>query len=101
MLPRESRFSFRNKLPKNVFHSQSFTVRYQENNKGLAVAVVVSKKVDKRAVIRNKIKRRLIGIIQKEIKTDTPVSLVFYVKKQALNESSNLGEEIKKIHGII
>lgn len=101
MFSKKNRYSFKGKLPGNVFHSQSFTVRYQENNKGLAVAVVVSKKVDKRAVIRNKIKRRLIDIVAKEIKTDTPASLVFYVKKQALNESSNLGEEIKKIHGII
>jgi len=93
MFAKKNRFSFRESLPKNVFHSHSFTVRFGKNEEGLRVGVVVSKKVDKRAVVRNKIKRRLIEIVQEKLKTNEPFSLVFYIKKQELS-SENLENEI-------
>ena len=91
----KNRFSFRDSLPKNVFHSPSFTVRYGKNDKGLRVAVVVSKRVDKRATVRNKIKRRILDSIRKNIKAEEPFDLIFYVKKNILN-SKDLEKEVNQ-----
>jgi ribonuclease P protein component len=93
MLPKKNRFSFKNDLPKNVFHSQSFTIRYDHGRDSLKVAVVVSKKVDKRATVRNKIKRGLIDIVQKTLAKNETLNLIFYVKKGALT-SSDLNQEV-------
>ena len=94
MFAKKNRFSFKNKLPKQILHSQSFTVRYEKNEEGLKVAVVVSKKVDKRAVIRNKIKRIILEAVRKTLGTDTGLTLVFYAKKPAAS-SENLEKEVK------
>jgi ribonuclease P protein component len=52
---------------------------------GPRCAAVVSKKVSKRAVDRNAIKRRVREIIRMLITKDTPsLSLVFYAKKESL-----------------
>lgn len=96
MLPRKNRFSFKGSLPKKVFRSQSFSVRYEKNGAGLRVAVVVSKKVDKRATVRNKIKRKILDIVRKQIEIKTPFDLVFYLKKQAI-ESLNLTKEVQDV----
>jgi ribonuclease P protein component len=95
MFAKKNRFSFKNRLPRQSSNFPSFSVRYDKNDEGLKVAVVVSKKVDKRAVVRNRIKRVILEAIRKEIETSTPMSLIFYAKKQAA-ESSNLAEEVKK-----
>ncbi len=64
------------------------------------VAVVVSKKVDKKAVIRNRIRRRVYEIIRNAW-TDTKqgYDLVFtvYDKSVATIEHSELEAEIKKL----
>lgn len=94
MLAKKNRFSFRDSLPKNVFHSPSFTVRYGKNDQGLRVAAVVSKRVDKRATVRNKIKRKILNSIQKRLDTKEPLDLIFYVKKNMLN-SKDLEKEVE------
>lgn len=97
MLAKRYRFSFKNKLPKHVLNSPSFNVRYEKNDLGrLAAAVVVSKKVDKRATIRNKIKRKIVEEVSQKLDLNRPVSLVFYVKKQAAS-SETLESEIDTI----
>ena len=95
MFSKKYRFSFRNQLPKHVLNSPSFTVRYGKNNEGLRVAVVVSKKIDKRATVRNKIKRRILDSIRKNIKAEEPFDLIFYVKKNILN-SKDLEKEVNQ-----
>jgi len=95
MLPKKNRYSFRGPLPKKVLNFQSFTVRFEKNDEGLKVAVVVSKRVDKRATVRNKIKRRLLDSIRGNIKLEEPLNLIFYVKKNILN-SENLEIEIQQ-----
>ncbi len=96
MFAKKQRFSFKTKLPSNLFSSQSFSVRYGENAESLKVAVVVSKKVDRSAVARNKIKRRILEAVRKSFDMNTPVSLVFYAKGKAL-ESSTIDAELKEL----
>lgn len=95
MLAKKNRFSFRDSLPKNVFHSPSFTVRYGKNVGKLRVAVVVSKRIDKRATVRNKLKRKVLDSIQKRLDTKEPLDLIFYVKKNVL-AAKNLDTEIEQ-----
>ena len=50
------------------FKNNLFILKIKENNLGLnRVGFVVSQKISKRAVIRNKVRRRLSEIIKKEI----------------------------------
>ncbi len=94
MLPKKNRFSFKNRLPRQILNFPSFSVRYEKNDEGLKVGVVVSRKVDKRAVVRNRIKRVILETVRKNLETDKNLNLVFYVKKQAA-ENSNLEKEVK------
>ncbi len=94
MLPRPNRFSFRSKLPKNTLNSQSFSIRYDKNEGGLKVGVVVSKKVDKRAVVRNRIKRVILETVRLNVKKEEGLTLVFYAKSEAAG-NEKLAEEVK------
>jgi ribonuclease P protein component len=94
-LPKKNRFSFKNKLPKNTLNSQSFSVRYQRNDEGLKIAVVVSKRVDKRATTRNKLKREVLKILKDKIGTDINQSLIFYLKS-SITGSTNLERELEE-----
>lgn len=96
MFSKKQRFTFGRQLPKNIFQSKSFTLRYGENEVGLKVGVVVSKKVDKRAVARNKIKRLITEAVRVNIKIERPLNLVFYAKKEAV-DNSNIGSEVEKV----
>ncbi len=96
MLPKSNRFTFKSKLPKNTLNSQSFSVRYEENEKELKVAVVVSKKVDKRAVARNRIRRVIVETVAKHLKPESNLTLVFYAKSAAV-ENKNLSQEVAEI----
>lgn len=93
MLPKEQRFSFKNSLPRKTFNSQSFSVRYGQNSKGPKVAVVVSKRIDKRASVRNKIKRQILELVRVNIKTEDQLDIIFYAKKSIV-ENNNLEKEI-------
>lgn len=70
-------------------------VRYGKNDEGLRVGVVVSKRIDKRATVRNKIKRKILDSIQKRLNTKEPLGLIFYVKKNILN-SEDLENEVNQ-----
>ena len=96
MLPRKYRFSFKDRLPKKILNSESFSVRYSKNEDRLRVAVVVSKRVDKRATVRNRIKRKVLDIIGKKINKNEGLTLVFYMKNRAV-ESLNLEKEIETV----
>ena len=94
MFSKKQRFSFKTKLPKNTLSFPSFSVRYEKNGEGLKVAVVVSKKVDRRAVVRNKVKRKILEQVRKSINISEQVTLVFYAKQASV--SSNLEQEIEE-----
>lgn len=90
MLKRKFRLNAKLRLKNSVScASPFFTLRIAEN--GLLYnryGFIVSKKIDKRAVIRNKIKRQLGSIIeniQEEIKKGNDV--LFIIKKNFLNET--------------
>ncbi len=97
MLSKRFRYSFKEDLPKKIINSRSFSVRYEKNDLDrLQAAVVVSKRVDKRATVRNKVKRKILEIVRGKTNLNTPLSLIFYIKKQAL-ESDNLEKEVESV----
>lgn len=63
-------------------HGRYLSLRYATKSSGdYRAAVVVSKKVDKRAVVRNRIRRRLFEIIRVECGlSGKPIDVVVYVK---------------------
>jgi ribonuclease P protein component len=60
------------------------------------VAVVVSKKVHKSAVVRNRIRRRIYEIIRQNVAPDQPVDLVFiiYSEEAATMPADRLKKQI-------
>ncbi len=95
MFDKSHRFSFKKGAPKRVFQSSLFSFRFQENAEGLRSSVVVSKKIDKRAVVRNRIKRQLNEMLKKNIDATVPFDLVIYVRKEiATADSSRIQEEL-------
>lgn len=95
MLPKANRFQFKSNLPKQTLNSDSFSLRYDKNEKELKVAVVVSKKVDKRAVARNRIKRIIMNAVAKSITAGSNLTLIFYVKSSYKEES--LANEVAEV----
>lgn len=89
MFSKKNRFSFKDRLPKQILNFPSFTIRYEKTDgEALKVAVVVSKKVDKRAVVRNRIKRIILETVRKKMELSNPLNVIFYVKAGALNSES-------------
>jgi|SRR5687768_14466787 len=69
-----------------AFQGRGLTVKAVRNGlEGTRVGFVVSTKVSKRAVLRNKIKRRMREIVRKrEVKLLAGVDIVFLAKVEAL-----------------
>jgi ribonuclease P protein component len=87
MIPKTSRISredFEKVMKKGGFlNSSFFTFRFLENPlKSTHFSVVVSKKIAKTAVSRNKIRRRVYSIIKKHTKElKKPYFITFFAKK--------------------
>ena len=85
-----------------LFSSPLFTIKVREN--GLTFnrfAIIVSKKVDKRAVVRNRI-RRLISSSLEELynKLKQGRDAIFIVRRDAINKSrEDFFKEIKYVLG--
>lgn len=85
MLGKKNRYSFKKGVPRIVFASPFFVVRYQKSEEEkLFLGVVVGKKVDKRAVVRNRVKRQLVERIKNILSKDTPYEIVIYARKAIL-----------------
>lgn len=105
MLRKKNRISSRlfpkKERPLKNIPSESFSLSIYsaKDNKEIKVSVIVSKKVAKTAVARNKIRRRFYSILKKEISyIKKNILLVIYVKKIAFEKKySNLESEIKSI----
>ncbi|HVT00779.1 MAG TPA: ribonuclease P protein component [Patescibacteria group bacterium] len=95
MFPKKSRYSFKEGLPRKVISFPSFSLRFEKNDIGARIAVVVSKKVDKSAVARNSIKRKFLDLLKENGAQDLSYSLVFYLRRNAL-ENDMLSGEIKE-----
>lgn len=84
MFDKKRRYSFRKGLPKKAISTQYFTFRYGEKGSEIGRnAVVVSKKVFKSAVDRNKIKRKVLSLLKENMgeKIDS-YDIVVYLKPQ-------------------
>lgn len=99
MLPKSRR------LKKNDFVGIKTKVIFRGTYTDVAVApapslkfsCIISKKTVKRAIDRNKIKRRIYGILEK-IKTTTPYFVFLYPKQPALDSNYKLLQaEIYKV----
>lgn len=101
MLPRKNRIS-RKDFPVNnrqgfrVF-SPLFSVTYYKNEKEPHVSVVVSKKVAKNAVTRNRIRRIFYALTERHLKNlKSPIMAVYYPKKESIGvDSQTLSQEIE------
>ncbi len=71
-----------------------FSVRLSPTTKQPRVAVVVSKKIDKRAVVRNTIRRRVIAALQVTSLHESKSDIVVIVHNRSLVDSGF--EELKK-----
>lgn len=92
MLKRKYRLTAKSKKTfSRSLHSYLFTLRIGKN--GLThnrYGVVVSKKIDKRAVARNNMKRKIRGCIEEmEGSLKKGLDMLFIVKKNFLKENSN------------
>jgi len=95
------------KIPKGLRFNNSgflsgplFTIKVREN--GLSFnrfAIIVSKKVDKRAVVRNRIKRLISSCLEELYKDLRPgCDMIFIVKKGAIRKKrTEFCSEIKRI----
>ena len=74
----------------------NFIIKHKENKEEITkIGVIVSTKVDKRAVVRNKIKRQIRAIIKDNINNIKPgYNILIIVKKQALELDFNKLEKI-------
>lgn len=97
MFSKDKRFSYKAGAPSNYINSHCFSLRYKKNNEGLHCAVVVGKKVDKKAVVRHTLKRRFLHAL-KELLHDKEVSydLVFFLNRKSIEKKfEELQDEIK------
>jgi len=81
----------------NKFYSNNFVLRSVKNNENInCFAVVVSKKISLKAVIRNKIRRRLFEIIRLNMNNfKKGFNIIIFVKKGVLEmEYSELEKEV-------
>ncbi len=105
MLPKEYRLKrkkdFEKVLRKGKLLAKNFlTLKTVKNNlKTIRIGVVVSRKVSKKAVLRNKTKRRLREAARANIKKIKPgYDLIFFTKKGIEKESfSEIKKEVEKL----
>lgn len=100
MLAKQYRYSFKKGLPKHTLSTPFFTLRYGVSSVDrIQCAVVVSKKVNKKAVARNKIKRRFMHAFQQVVKDkNNAYSLVFFLKKGIQDmKQEEIKQEIQKV----
>lgn len=100
MLKRENRLSAVLLKNPRIFSDSLFTLKVSGNNKEVSrFAFVVSKKLDKRATVRNSLKRKIRSCIEQIFDNiETGQDFVFYPKQKAVeaNREQILGE-INKI----
>ena len=76
-----------------------FTLRFWENGESLSkFAFIISKKIDKRAVTRNKIKRSITRVLEELLSEIKPgYSFIFIPKREILEKSqTELEDSIKE-----
>jgi len=99
MFKKNNRYSFKKGMPAKSLNSQLFNLRFQENNEGLKFAVITGKKIDARATVRNRLKRRFSEAFRKVLNSKIMnYSLVFFLKKELNNKTfTEMQAEIENI----
>lgn len=105
MLPKENRLKKKKNFEKvikqkEVFFSQVLGLKKTKNNlKVTRIGIVVGQKISKKAVLRNKIKRRLRHILRDNLeKIKKGYDLIFFTKKGIeKKEFSQLKKEITNL----
>lgn len=80
--------------------SSSFTLKYLISGDDVSrFAFIISKRIDKKAVIRNKIKRSISKVIEENLSEIVlGHNFIFIPKREILNKSSQeLGKEIREV----
>lgn len=101
-------FKRQNRLPGGRFYGSSFfsaplfILKVKENNLGLnRFGIVVSKKIDKRSVVRNRIKRLLREILVNLNSKITPGHDMLFIVRKGISDSAKnqAGTLIKRVLG--
>jgi ribonuclease P protein component len=98
MFAKKQRYSFKRGIPGKVFSTPYFVIRYEVKDDAMfQCAVVVGKKVDKKAVGRNKIKRIVVQNIKDLVPENTKSNLILYARNK-INEltEEKIKEELQK-----
>lgn len=93
MFNKQHRFSFSGKFPSLTIQSPFFVMRYEKTDKPFVVAIVASKKIDKRSVVRNQAKRKLFHVLADVMPKESTLAVIFYVRKPLLAATP---EDVKK-----
>lgn len=107
MIGRTNRFHGRGSLRRHYGHSKSvrsnvFALRYcpNERRKMYRLAVVVSRKISKSAVVRNRIRRRIyesVRILSTKLNAPYDLALIVYDEKLAAMPYAQLEQELIKL----
>lgn len=100
MLKKENRLSSIGARAKSRISTPLFSLCFSNNNQDLSrFSFVISKKIDKRAVVRNKAKRKVRSIVEQMLdKIGTGKDFVFYLKKDVVNTTrEDVRVELNKI----
>lgn len=91
MLKRNNRLQGKTRLEKShIAANPLFTLKFGKNDKEVSrFAVIVSKKIDLRAVTRNRVRRQIISCIEKMLeKIILGYDFLFIVKKEAVGKKT-------------
>ncbi len=101
MIRRANRFHGHNSVSRlrgDVVHGKYLSLRFANNKEhDYRLAVVVSKKTSAKAVVRNRVRRRLFEIVRTQKRVDnTPLDMVLYVKTAdvAVMGAEELAQEV-------
>lgn len=80
-----------------IITAKSFVLKTAANSLSYPrFAFVVSKKVDRRAVVRNRIKRKISGSIEPRIENiSLGIDMVFILKRSAAENIEKIGQEVE------
>lgn len=98
MFAKKQRYSFKKGIPNKVFVTSYFVIRYEvKDDTVFQCAVVVGKKVDKKAVGRNRIKRIIVKNIKDLVLQNQKANLIFYARNK-INEltEEQIRDELQK-----
>lgn len=98
MLKKVNRLPIAGFREEKTFENQNIVLKLAKNQKTESrFGFIVSKKVDKRSSVRNKIKRSLRDLVQENIKSITNnTDILFIVKKNTDDIKGSAGDLLKK-----